>query len=154
MILDRLPRIERLKKRAEHCCCRYCGGELHVRQIIFHTQAEARIELYCDQCAKIEYGVEKAIFEGAKAFVNSTEFNYFPSLDDSEQRLQMNIAKVCSLTNWQLRFLGLVDDEGFKVPIEKNLFDDDQCTTFDQSNLLDLLKEASLWHEQLSPHKE
>ena len=34
-------RVERLKQRAKYCCCRYCGGEMNVRQIVFHTYAEA-----------------------------------------------------------------------------------------------------------------
>jgi hypothetical protein len=79
-------RVERLKQRAKYCCCRYCGGELNVRQIVFHTYAEARIELYCDQCQKIEYGVEKESYMSAKAFVEATEFNFFPDMEDNEQR--------------------------------------------------------------------
>ena len=53
MAKEKSLRVDRLKQRAKYCCCRYCGSELHVRQIVFHTQAMARIELYCDQCQKI-----------------------------------------------------------------------------------------------------
>ncbi len=62
MAKEKSLRVDRLKQRAKYCCCRYCGSELHVRQIVFHTQAMARIELYCDQCQKIEYGVEKEAY--------------------------------------------------------------------------------------------
>lgn len=148
MAIEKSLRVERLKERATHCCCRYCGSELHVRQIIFQTQADIRVELYCDQCQKIEYGVEKEIYESAKAFVQATGFNHFEDMDDNEKRLQMNIAKVCSMTNWQLKFMGLVKDEGFIVPVQLNEYDSDQCTTIDDSDLERLLEEAVQWREQ------
>lgn len=148
MTIEKSPRVERLKARAKHCCCKYCGGELHVRQIIFQTQADARIELYCDQCQKIEYGVEKEVYASAKAFVQATQFNYFEDMDDSERRLQMNIAKVCTMTSWQLKFLGLLKDEGFTVPVHVNEYESDQCTTIDDSDLEALLEEAVQWKTQ------
>lgn len=149
MIENISPRVERLKKRATHCCCRYCGGELDVRQIVFHTQASARIELYCDQCKKIEYGVEKDIYEAARSFVNATEFNHFQDIEDNEKRLQMNIAKICSVTTWQLRYLGFLSDNGFTVPVNKSGYEVDQCTTIEQSDLMVLLKEANQWSSRL-----
>lgn len=149
MIENISPRVEKLKERATHCCCRYCGGKLEVRQIFFHTQASARIELYCDQCKKIEYGVEKDIYEAARTFVNATEFNHFQDIEDNEKRLQMNIAKICSVTTWQLRYLGLLSDNGFTVSVNKNKYEEDQCTTIEQSDLVGLLKEAYQWPSQL-----
>lgn len=141
-------RVERLKQRAKTCCCRYCGGELNVRQIIFHTQSMARIELYCDQCQKIEYGVEKEIYTSAKAFVEATKFNHYPDLEDNEHRLQMNISKVCNLTSWQLRFLGLTKETGFVVPVQLNESGMEQCTTIDEDSLEQLLEEANQWMNQ------
>ncbi len=154
MAIEKSPRVERLKERAKRCCCRYCGGDLHVRQIIFHTQASARIELYCDQCKKIEYGVEKEIYEGARTFVQTTNFNHFSDLEDNEQRLQMNIAKVASLTNWQLRFLGILTDDGFTIPVHLAHYAVDQCTTLSEDELGVLLKEASQWQKQLLQQKD
>ena len=147
MLTEKSPRVERLKARAKHCCCKYCG-ELHVRQIIFQTQADARIELYCDQCQKIEYGVEKEIYASARAFVQETQFNHFEDMNDSEQRLQMNIAKVCIMTSWQLKFLGLLKDDGFTVPVHVNEYESDQCTMIDDSDLERLLEEAIQWRER------
>jgi hypothetical protein len=148
MLINVSPRVERLKARAKHCCCKYCGGKLHVRQIIFQTQVDARIELYCDQCQKIEYGVEKVIYASARAFVQETQFNHFEDMNDSEQRLQMNIAKVCIMTSWQLKFLGLLKDDGFTVPVHVNEYESDQCTTIDDSDLERLLEEAIQWRER------
>ena len=120
MSTEKSMRVERLKQRAKYCCCRYCGSELHVRQIVFQTQAAARIELYCDQCKKIEYGVEKEAYASAKAFVEATQFNHFPDMEDNEQRRQMNIAKVSNITSWQLRYLGLTNETGFTEPVQQN----------------------------------
>ncbi|MED9781305.1 MAG: hypothetical protein UGE23_07915 [Peptococcaceae bacterium] len=154
MAVEKSLRVERLKERAKHCCCRYCGGALHVRQIVFYTQADARIELYCDQCQKIEYGVEKEIYDGAKSLVATTAFNHFPDMEDNEQRLQINIAKVCDLTTWQLKHLGLLTDRGFNVSVHPKSFESDLCTTFDEDSLEKLLEEASQWQTQSSQQKD
>ncbi|MDO4281479.1 MAG: hypothetical protein Q4C56_07605 [Peptococcaceae bacterium] len=150
MSIEKSPRVERLKERAKHCCCRYCGGELAVRQIIFYTQAEARVELYCDSCEKIEYGVEKSLYASAKALVESMDFNYFPDLAEGEERKQMNIAKVCALTSWQMRYLGLLSDDGFKVPIEITEYGMDECTTIADGDLDELLEEVEQWETSSS----
>ena len=147
-------RVERLKARAKHCCCRYCGGELSVKQIVFHGQAAARIELYCDQCQKIEYGIEKEVYQSAKAFVEATEFNHYMDLEDNEQRLQMNIAKVCNITSWQLRYLGLTDENGMTVPTQLNEYRMERCTTVDEDHLESLLEEATAWMMQSSPSED
>lgn len=149
MTSEKSLRVERLKQRAKYCCCRYCGSELHVRQIVFHTQAMARIELYCDQCQKIEYGVEKEAYASAKAFVEANQFNYFPDMEDNEQRLQMNIAKVCNITSWQLRYLGLTDEAGLTVPVHINEYAMEQCTTVEDDRLEQLLEEADQWAQSL-----
>lgn len=141
-------RVEHLKKRAQRCCCRYCGGILQVRQIVFHSQAAARVELYCEQCQKLEYGIEKELYQSAKAFVEATQFNHYPDLEENEQRLQMNIAKVCNLTNWQLRYLGLCNEKGLTVPVQLNEYDMEHCTTIDEDHLEQLLEEADLWTNQ------
>ena len=66
---QKLPRVEHLKERAKDCCCSYCGGDLAVRRILYQTTAEYRIELYCDNCEKIEYGVPRALYDSAKAAI-------------------------------------------------------------------------------------
>jgi len=150
MTMEKSPRVERLKKRAKHCCCRYCGGELQVRQLVYHAQISARIELYCEQCQKMEYGVEREAYVAAKAFVEQTGFNHYPDMEDNEQRKQMNIAKVSNMTGWQMRYLGLTDESGFRVPIQMNEYGMEQCTTVEEDKLEELLKEADQWMSQLS----
>jgi hypothetical protein len=92
--------------------------------------------------------VEKEIYASARAFVQETQFNHFEDMNDSEQRLQMNIAKVCIMTSWQLKFLGLLKDDGFTVPVHVNEYESDQCTTIDDSDLERLLEEAIQWRER------
>lgn len=39
-------RVDVLKQRAGRCCCKFCGGKLVVRRIIFSEDEDARIELF------------------------------------------------------------------------------------------------------------
>lgn len=142
---DISPRIERLKHRSKSCCCRYCGGDLNVRQLFFQTDASSRIELYCDSCEKIEYGVEKELYLAAEAYVDATGFNAFPDAVEGERRRQMNIAKASGIASWMLRWLGLTDEEGFTVPVSTSGMNLDAMTTVDDDALEALLKEAEAW---------
>lgn len=65
-------RLDVLKKRAKRCVCKYCGGELKLRRIIFSSFEDARVEIFCKDCERIEYGVEPQIYQSAKFFVEST----------------------------------------------------------------------------------
>jgi hypothetical protein len=94
--------------------------------------------------------VEKEAYASARAFVEATEFNHFPDMEDNEQRLQMNIAKVCNMTSWQLRYLGLTDESGLKVPVHINEYSMEQCTTIEEDRLEQLLEEADQWMKQSS----
>lgn len=143
------PRVERLKRRTKTCCCRYCGGELHVRQLFFQTDASSRVELYCDSCEKIEYGVEKEIYAAAEAYVDSTGFNAFPEASEGERRRQMNISRVVNGSSWVMRWLGLTDDAGFVVPVEPGGSSLESTTTVDDGNLMRLLEEAEAWAESV-----
>ena len=62
-------RNERLRGRSKRCVCKYCGGELKIKSIIFNEFIEARSELYCPECDRIEFGVEPEIYQCAKYYV-------------------------------------------------------------------------------------
>lgn len=113
-------RIEALKGRAKRCCCKYCGGKLEVKRIVFSDHEDARVEIFCDNCQRIEYGTEPEIYQSAKYFVDEMEFNCFPDLDDNEKTRRMNIAKVCEIMGWENKNLGFLDENGFKVPLDMN----------------------------------
>lgn len=113
-------RINELKARTKRCCCKFCGGELEVKRIIYSEYENSRIEIFCKNCERIEYGVEKEIYQSAEFFVDEMEFNHYPDLDDNKRRKQMNIAKVCEIMAWENRNMGFIDTNGFTVPVHMN----------------------------------
>lgn len=145
---QKLPRVEHLKERAKDCCCSYCGSDLAVRRILYQTTAEYRIELYCDNCEKIEYGVPRALYDSAKAAIERLGFNYYPETEEGVTRNQMNIAKLSTLTAWQLRYLGMIDDERLKDVAEGSTQSMDTNTIVSEDDLDELLKEVETWSEQ------
>lgn len=110
-------RLQELRERSVRCCCRFCGGKLEIRKIVF-AGYDARIEIFCSECDRIEYGIEPEIFQSAQYFVESMKFNYYSDLDDNEQTKKMNIAKVCDIMAWENKHLGFLKTNGFAVPIQ------------------------------------
>ena len=110
-------RMEELKTRVHRCVCKYCGSPLKLKKIIFSELDEARIEIFCSHCDRIEYGVEPEVYTCAKYFVDELGFNHYPDLDESESTRQMNIAKVCDVATWSLKNLGLLNELGFCTDI-------------------------------------
>lgn len=110
-------RIETLKARAKRCCCKYCGGKLTLKRIIFSDFEDARVEIYCDSCERIDYGIEPEIYQSAQNFVDQLEFNYFPDLTPNARTRRMNVAKVCEIMAWGYQNTGLLDEHGFTVPL-------------------------------------
>lgn len=110
-------RVEALKNRVGRCVCKSCGSKLELRRIIYGEFEDPRVEIFCTQCDKIEYGVEQEIYHVAKYFVEEMEFNAFPDLDYSEKTKKMNIAKVCDIISWAYKNMGLLDIEGFKCDV-------------------------------------
>lgn len=128
-------RLGFLKKRLKRCVCKYCGGQLELRQIIFTENEDARTEIFCSDCDRIEFGVEKEIYNSAKFFVENSRFNCYPDLDDSENTKQMTIAKVCEIMAWENQNLGFLNNEGFTVPIHANENFIGECVTLSDDDL-------------------
>jgi len=110
-------RIKELKIRTKTCRCRYCGNKLNLRRILYGDVNSGRVEIFCDECDRIEYGVTAEIYSIAKYFVDEFEFNHYPDNDDSLKTYQMNVAKICDIISWGCKNLGILDYDGFKVPI-------------------------------------
>ena len=110
-------RIDMLKKRTKRCCCKYCGSPLEIRRIIYGSIEDARVEIFCSGCNRIEYGTEPAIYQAAKYFVEQLQYNAYPDLDLSAKTQQMSIAKVCEIMAWCCENLGLVGEDGFNMPL-------------------------------------
>ena len=113
-------RLNMLKGRTKRCVCKYCGGDLRLKRIVFSSYEEARIEIFCKECNRMEFGVEPEIYLSAKFFVEETGFDFFEDMDNNERTKQMTIAKVCEIMSWQDMNFGILDKEGFKVPLNLN----------------------------------
>lgn len=114
-------RTERLQKRSKRCVCKYCGGELKIKSIVFNEFIEARSELYCPHCGRIEFGVEPEIYQCAKYYVEEFKYNAYKELDDVALTKQMTIAKVSEIMEWLVKNLGITDNDGFCVPLKKKM---------------------------------
>ena len=128
-------RLGMLKKRTKRCVCKYCGGQLKLRRIIFSNYEDARIEIFCSHCDRIEFGVEPQIYHSAKYFVENSRFNCFTDLDDNERTKQMTISKVCEIMSWENQMIGILDDSGFNIPIkmEENIVG--ECITLNDDDV-------------------
>lgn len=128
-------RIDMLKRRKKRCVCKYCGGALKLKRIIFSEYEDARIEIFCSDCNRIEFGVEQAIYASAKYFVENSGFCCFPDLDNNERTQQMTIAKVCEIMAWEAQTFGIVDENGFTVPLKYNENFIGECITLTEDDL-------------------
>ena len=108
-------RLKDLYTRASRCVCRYCGQGLSLRKV---TYDEAKIELYCEQCDRIEYGVEPPIYQVAEYFVEEMGYDHYPHIDQSLRKKRMNIAIICDIIAWGFKNTGLLREDGFTVPLD------------------------------------
>ena len=122
-------RLNMLKGRTKRCVCKYCGGDLRLKRIVFSSYEESRIEIFCKECNRMEFGVEPEIYLSAKFFVEETGFDFFEDMDNNERTKQMTIAKVCEIMSWQDMNFGILDKEGFKVPLNLNSSFLGECIT-------------------------
>lgn len=134
-------RLDVLKRRSKRCVCKYCGGPLVLKRIIFSSFEDARVEIFCKDCARIEYGVEPAIYQSARYFVEHSGFNCFPDLDGNERTKQMTISKVCEIMAWQDQNFGILNENGFTIPLAINENQLGACVTFTEDDLDDVIIE-------------
>ena len=110
-------RTKALLERSQRCVCKYCGGALSLKRIIFSDCEDARIEIYCDSCERIEYGIEPPIYRSAQNFVDSLACNYFADMYQNDRTRRMDVAKVCEIMAWGYKNTGLLDEQGFTVTL-------------------------------------
>lgn len=103
-----------MHRRMEQCCCRMCGSPIQPKLIVYDRYGGHGIELYCEKCQKIEYGTEPEIYNLARDFVDSFEFNYFPDMEENRRSEQLNVAKICEIFAWLLEEIGLLGENGIK----------------------------------------
>ena len=105
---------EKMQERLGHCVCKFCGGDLEIKVIIYNKYGGQGLEMYCPNCQKIEYGTEKGIYRLAKDFVENVEFDYFPDMEEGKRSFELNVAKACEVLSWGLRRLEVMDEKGIK----------------------------------------
>lgn len=110
----------RLRKRVRRCRCSYCGGTLELRKLTYSSYEVSKLEVYCDHCKRIEYGVEPEIYDVAEYFVDELGFDYYKDLDNNIRKREMNIAKVSEIIDWGCKNLGLLSEDGFQTAVNLN----------------------------------
>jgi len=110
-------RIKSLKNRAKRCVCKYCGEKVSLRKITYAAYDEAKIDLYCSNCDRIEFGVEKDIYLLAKYFVEQMKFDHYPYMDETKQKKQMNIAIIAEIISWTFQHANLLQENGLSIPL-------------------------------------
>ena len=111
-------RLNDLKWRVKNCKCKYCGSPLRLRRILYGNNPQGRVEIFCTECNRIEYGIEPEIYSVVKYFVEEFNFNIYPHNDESEKTKQMNVAKVSEIIAWAYKNMGLLGSRGFTIPID------------------------------------
>ena len=129
-------RIDMLKARTKRCVCKYCGSGLRLGQISFNELEDVRIEIFCKNCERIEFGVEPEIYMSACNFVDNLEFDYYMNFDNNEKKRQMNIAKVCEIMSWCCKNLGILDRTGFTIPLNAIQNDRAECLVLSSEQIV------------------
>lgn len=73
---------------------------MELQRLVFSEDDNARAELYCPICEKLEFGVEKEIYAAAEYFVDEMEFQCYSDIENIPQQRQMSIAKVAEIISW------------------------------------------------------
>lgn len=128
-------RLDMLKKRAKRCVCKYCGQPLSLKKITFSDIDDARVEIFCKSCDRIEFGVEPEIYQSALYFVEEMGFNYYQELDKNEKTKRMNVAKACEIMAWENKNLGILNKNGFTVPLEVNSNIIGECVVLEDKDI-------------------
>ena len=119
---EQSQRLMSLRTRAARCVCRYCGSPLSLRKITYAAYDEAKIEVFCEHCSRIEYGTEPELYQIAAYFVDEMTYDHYPNLDESVRKRRMNIAMICDILGWGFKNTGLLSSEGFTTALQ---FDQD-----------------------------
>lgn len=129
--------IDRLHKRITRCRCKYCGSQLELRKLTYSSFDLAKFEIYCKHCNRIEYGTESEIFAIAEYYVDELGFDYYKDLEGNIRKREMNVAKVSEIIEWGCQNLGLIDDDGFLVPLNPEKAKNGEAISFTDEDLIE-----------------
>ena len=109
-------RVEMLKKRVKRCVCKSCGGPLSLRQLDYNDFEDARIEIFCNYCDRLEFGIEPELYTSAQYYVDEFRINMYPDMGNNQLARRMSIASVADIMNWAMQNLGYLTKDGFTTP--------------------------------------
>lgn len=134
-------RLAMLKKRVKRCVCKSCGSRLGLRKIDFGDFEGARVELFCNQCDRMEFGIEPEIYQSAVYFVDEFRVNYFPDFSDVSMVKKLNVSAIGNIISWAMLNLGYLEKDGFIAPPQMNQQMLKRCLVLDDDSMMTLLKE-------------
>ena len=134
-------RIDILKDRVKRCVCKSCGSKLSLRQIDFNDFEESRIEIFCDHCDRLEFGIEAEIYTSAEFYVDEFKVNFYPDMGNNALTRRMNVAKICEILAWGLENMGYLEKAGFKVNPDMSAKMLGECVVLDDHAVAVLDKE-------------
>lgn len=67
---------------------------------------------------KNEFGIEPELYRLAKYYVQDIGFDYYPEIEEGPTKEKMNVTKMSEIINWCCYNLGLIDDNGFTIPLK------------------------------------
>ncbi len=138
-------RIEMLQGRLKRCCCKDCGSDLVLQRVTYSVDEAERLEIYCPQCKKIEFGVEREIYAAAKYFIDAlSEPCAWDAVDQKKMR-DKNVAKTAEIMAWGFSQLGVVGENGWNFPVNQNLQDLQEELQILDSDLPDDWKERGIY---------
>ena len=134
-------RVEMLKKRVKRCVCKSCGGPLSLRQLDYNDFEDARIEIFCNQCDRLEFGIEPEIYTSAQYYVDEFRINMYPDMGSNQLARRMNIASIADIMSWALQNMGYLTKDGFTtVPnLDKKILR--ECLILDDTMIEELEQE-------------
>lgn len=106
-------RLEMLKKRVKRCVCKSCGGRLSLRQLDYNDFEDARIEIFCNACDRLEFGIEPEIYTSAQYYVDEFRINLYPDMGNNLLSHRMSVSAVADIMRWALQNMGYLTKEGF-----------------------------------------
>lgn len=92
-----------IEERAQRYVCKFCGGSLVAKFVVFNKYGGQGKECYCEQCQRIEYGVEPEVYALAEYFVDNFEFNYYLDMEENTTSFQLNVAKINEILSWAFK---------------------------------------------------
>ena len=144
MKVNNEKRVNVLKKRVERCVCKSCGGPLSLRKIDFNDFEDARIEIFCEHCNRMDFGIEPEIFTSAQYYVDEYKINLYPDMGNNNVTRKMTVSSICDIMTWGFKNLGFLTKEGFTVKPSMDGKIVGECVVLNDETLDELEKELEL----------